>query len=578
MDLEDLAFNLDLDQSDIDDISSESDDEMYLDLANEDPDLYDPENFDNMSDSSDEEPLAHYLPDYQNRWSRNRQFEPCEFNFQSENVSTEIKQPVAYLTKYFPDKFFEDVALFTNMREVVDKGRSLETSEYEIRTFFGASMLIGIYGLPRIRMYWARSTRVPIISDNISRNRYFILRSRLKLVEDQKISKEERSLDRFWKVRPMLDMVQRGCRQNARTRAVSIDEQMIPFHGQVKMRQFVRGKPNPVGLKNFVMTTTKGIPLDFHIYEGKGSSVESIFMETPEKLDVGGRMVLKLTETLPIGVSVYTDRYFTSIPLIEALLSRQITLAGTIMVSRIPKNATLLIDNQLKKSGRGSHDALVRQDGMISLTKWFDSKPVHFASSCSGIEPLGSCTRWSKTENRYINIKQPSIVADYNDKMGGVDLLDRVIGKYAMRGRTKKWTIRTMYHFFDFGVAACWLEYRQNARTEGLRRKEILDYLDFKLAIAKALVFTEKPQEISEHSETDEETPPRKQRKVQPIPDRRVRTKGNIHLPVFTKREQTSRSKCRFPKCGKLTFAKCDSCNIYLCCTVDRNCFTLFHK
>ncbi|KAG5884179.1 hypothetical protein JTB14_034718 [Gonioctena quinquepunctata] len=263
----------------------------------------------------------------------------------------------------------------------------------------------------------------------------------------------------------MSDTVQKGCRNNKRTRYVSIDEQMIPFHGQVKMRQFVKGKPNPVGLKNSVMTTPKGVPLDFYLYEGKGSSVDSCLVKMPEKLDVGGRMVLKLTETLPIGVSVYTDRYFTSISLIDLLSSRQITLAGTIMASRIPKNAAFSNDNQLKKSGRGSHDGLVREDGNIILTKWFDSRPVHFASPSSGIKPS-------------------TIVADYNAEMGGVDLLDRVIGKYAMRGRTKKWTIRAIYHFFDFAVAECWLKYRPNASTEGLRRKDTLDYLDFKLSVA----------------------------------------------------------------------------------------------
>ncbi|KAG5867432.1 hypothetical protein JTB14_010008 [Gonioctena quinquepunctata] len=276
------------------------------------------------------------------------------------------------------------------------------------------------------------------------------------------------------------------------------------------MRQFVRGKPNPVGLKNFAMTTPKGVTLDSYLYEGKGSSVDSCLVKMPEKLDVGGRMVLKLTETLPIRVSVYTDRYFTSILLIDLLSSRQITLGGTMMASRIPKNAAILNDNQLKKSGRDSHDGLVKEDGKIILTKWFDSRPVHFASSSSGIEPL---------------------------------------------------------------VAACWLEYRQNASTEDLRRKDTLDYLDFKLFVAYYLILTEKPSERSEGNSKqseceEEETPPLKQRKVQPVADRRVRTVGNIHLPVFTNQEQKTRSKC-----GKLTFAKCNACNIYLCCTVDRNCF-----
>ncbi|KAG5879339.1 hypothetical protein JTB14_037898 [Gonioctena quinquepunctata] len=123
-----------------------------------------------------------------------------------------------------------------------------------------------------------------------------------------------------------------------------------------------------------------------------------------------------------------------------------------------------------------------------------------------------------------------------------------------MRGRTKKWTIRAIYHFFDFAVAACWLEYRQNASTEGLRGKDTLDYLVFKLSVAQYLILTKKPSEQSEgnseQSECEEEETPLKQRKVQPVPDKRVRTVGDIHLPVFTKQEQKKGSKCRFPKCG----------------------------
>ncbi|KAG5885230.1 hypothetical protein JTB14_002658 [Gonioctena quinquepunctata] len=237
LELEEIALNLDFDQSYLDGLSSDDDeDEVDLGLENVVPDPDDIEIADNMSDSSDEEPLAHYLPVYQKKWSPTRQFEPSQLNFQEENIDTELEQPIAYLNKYISDKFFEDVALFTNMREVANK------------------------------------------------------------------------------------------------------------------------EANPPPMMNFVMTTPKGVPLDFYLYQGKGSTVDSCLVKMPEKLDVGGRMVLKLTETLPIGVSVYTDRYFTSISLIDLLSSKQITLAGTIMASRIPKNAAFLNDNQLKKSGRGSHD------------------------------------------------------------------------------------------------------------------------------------------------------------------------------------------------------------------------------
>ncbi|KAG5879700.1 hypothetical protein JTB14_006485 [Gonioctena quinquepunctata] len=118
--------------------------------------------------------------------------------------------------------------------------------------------------------------------------------------------------------------------------------------------------------------------------------------------------------------------------------------------------------------------------------------------------------------------------------MEGVDLLDRVIGKYAMRGLTKRWTIRAIYHFFDFAVAACWLEYRQNASTEGLRRKDTLNYLDFKLFVAQYLILTKKLSERSEgNSEQSEcgegETPPLKH---PPTSIYEARTKNKIKMSI----------------------------------------------
>ncbi|KAG5889066.1 hypothetical protein JTB14_020417 [Gonioctena quinquepunctata] len=109
-------------------------------------------------------------------------------------------------------------------------------------------------------------------------------------------------------------------------------------------------------------------------------------------------MILKLTDTL----TVFADRYFTSIPLSGTLFSSSITLTGTIMAKRIPKKAEFLTDTSLKKSSRGSHDQLVRKDGNMNLIKWFNSKPVHLASSWSGVDPVGLCRRWSKVDSKCI--------------------------------------------------------------------------------------------------------------------------------------------------------------------------------
>ncbi|KAH0818558.1 hypothetical protein GEV33_004233 [Tenebrio molitor] len=340
------------------------------------------------------------------------------------------------------------------------------------------------------------------------------------------------------------------------------------FESMALFTNMKEGKPHPVGLKNFVVTTSKGIPLDLQMYEGKGKSTESCLVLTPEKLDVGGRVALRLADTLPVGVSLFTDRFFTSIPLIETLLARGITLTGTLMKNRIPKEASFRIDNQMKKSGRGSYDMLVTENNKIALVKWYDSKPVHIGSSEFGTQPVGLCNRWSKVDNKYLEIQRPSVVKSYNENMGGVDLLDRVISNYRMNSRTTKWTIRAIYHFVDFSAAAGLLEYREDAEAANVPIKEKLDYLDFKFSIAKALLssgLAANPQNSNSSDSEDEEAAQlsRKRRRVEAIPEKRIRKKESKHLPHFIKDKQKSRSKCRYPGCKKLTFAKCSLCNVF---------------
>ncbi|GLV46152.1 hypothetical protein CBL_02868 [Carabus blaptoides fortunei] len=149
-----------------------------------------------------------------------------------------------------------------------------------------------------------------------------------------------------------------------------------------------------------------------------------------------GRFVLKLCDPLPRGTTVYTDRYLTSVNLIDTLLTRSIGLTGTFMKSRILKKLRFTFDNKMKKAGRGT--------------------------DVQGSQPEGNCRRWSKPDSEYIQVKQ---------QYGGIDLLDRVIGKYAMRYRTNKWTIRAIYHFIDFAVAAGWLIYRKYAELQDLQKK-----------------------------------------------------------------------------------------------------------
>lgn len=51
-----------------------------------------------------------------------------------------------------------------------------------------------------------------------------------------------------------------------------------------------------------------------------------------------------------------------------------------------------------------------------------------------------------KTDKAYISVPRPALIKTYNESMGGVDLCDRLLGYFNLRARTKKWTVRFIFH------------------------------------------------------------------------------------------------------------------------------------
>lgn len=249
-------------------------------------------------------------------------------------------------------------------------------------------------------------------------------------------------------------------------------------------RQYVPSKPNPVGLKNFVLSSSEGLVLDFIIYTGKGTVCEA---DTKE-LGLGGALVKRLLDTVPkeTQVHVFTDRFFTGLKLGECLLRRNALLTGTIMANRTGGAASKLPNEKNMK--RGELCCVVRNDGEMCVTKWKDRKSVMILSTSFGITPEGSCRRWSKEEKKKVDVSQPHCIKMYNKNMGSVDLVDRYMSYYRTKMRAKKWTVRIFAHFLDLAVANSWIEYRNDYKLMNVTAKDILDQFQFKDRVAETLI------------------------------------------------------------------------------------------
>jgi hypothetical protein len=102
------------------------------------------------------------------------------------------------------------------------------------------------------------------------------------------------------------------------SRHLSVDEQMIPFCGTTSLKQHVKNKPNPVGIKNFDLTTPNGLVLDFFTYHGAKTWLDG---QPKPNLGIRGSVVKKLVEgRVSNEHAVYSDHYFTSVPLLDSFL------------------------------------------------------------------------------------------------------------------------------------------------------------------------------------------------------------------------------------------------------------------
>lgn len=271
--------------------------------------------------------------------------------------------PQQYFQQYIDKKLIEDLSFFTNQHIVMASGSSMNTTPEEIKTFLGISVYMP-QACPRIKMFWAAKTRVPIIADSMTRDRFHKIRSSLKVVSDLDLTKEDKKKDPLWKVRSVLNRVLQGCLKMPRPTKVCIDGQMVPFTGRCPVREFVPGKPNPTELEVFILASPSGLVLDFETYSGKNTFPQISMM------GMGGNSVMRLADTVPRGTQVYFEWYFTTINPLKALLERGLPATGTIQKNRIPKECQFSADKVLSTRPGGSSEMIARRPDEIAITGW----------------------------------------------------------------------------------------------------------------------------------------------------------------------------------------------------------------
>lgn len=149
---------------------------------------------------------------------------------------------------------------------------------------------------------------------------------------------------------------------------MNIDEVIIPFTGKCPIRQYCPNKPNPVGLKVFVLASPKGVVCDMAVHQGDTTFPDLI----NRGFSLGESAIIHLTRTLVPGHLLFFNRFFTTTKLCDELLRLGSHGTGSIMKNRVPKDCVLTEEKIFVKKPRGSSEIKVREDNKVAGTMWLD--------------------------------------------------------------------------------------------------------------------------------------------------------------------------------------------------------------
>ncbi|XP_068204830.1 piggyBac transposable element-derived protein 3-like [Palaemon carinicauda] len=176
--------------------------------------------------------------------------------------------------------------------------------------------------------------------------------------------------------------------------------------------QFIRGKLIRWGYKAWAACTPLGYAFTLDLYQGKYEGNNPYVYASEYSL--GGKVVLNILDTLQaeypgIRVSLYFDKFFTSIKLLKEIKRRGHGATGTLRANRVDK-CPLTINKTFKKLPRGSEEHFSDRDSQILVVRWNDNGVISIGSNEHGTFPMEKVERYLAREKKKVSMGCPRLI------------------------------------------------------------------------------------------------------------------------------------------------------------------------
>lgn len=152
---------------------------------------------------------------------------------------------------------------------------------------------------------------------------------------------------------------------------------------------------------------------------------------------------------------LFTDNFYTKVPLAHHLLQRKTFLTGTI------RKTSRFISRQVKQANVAVGRSLYFRKGKVLIVKYKERatrKPVMLISTACHAEDKLTVSR---SGNERV---KPVMIGTYNQYMGGVDCQDKSIYHVTCARQTKKYWKKIVYNFVDMALLNSYIVYRYHSR------------------------------------------------------------------------------------------------------------------
>ena len=312
-----------------------------------------------------------------------------------------------------------------------------DLSATELEAFVGLLILAGTQRCKNqaLRELWDEQWGFTVFRSTMSCNRFIDILRALRF--DDKSTRQERvakSGNQGATVQEMLQIFSDNCRSSYRCGpSVTIDEQLVTFHGNCRFRVYIPTKPGKYGMKAWIMADSETFYCgDLQLYAGQVGSQQDVSQ--------GSRVVLDLSRSIAnSGRNITTDNFLISYTLAQELMQRRLSLVGTVRSNRKEIPPSMQVDRS-----RPACSSLFgfSSDGVTLVS--YVPKPKKAVILLSSQHRDAAVMDDDK--------KKPHIIEYYNQTKAGVDILDKLVRTYSCKRSTRRWTVALFFNIVDIAA------------------------------------------------------------------------------------------------------------------------------